>query len=137
MSQTMEESKERGVFICEYTTPQNPFRINDSIQLHLKDCWLEKHWEHRKDSEKGTRVIAGYSLIMEVAEEDILGYNKGWTISDDSVVRYFRKCGIECLMTDFDSLPQSREIWSVRSGKARLEIAKNPIIGELILIKKD
>ncbi len=43
-SSTKNESRKRGVYICDVKLPNSPYKVNDSIFLEIKDGWIEKRW---------------------------------------------------------------------------------------------
>jgi len=48
ISETIEESKAKGVFIAEYRHPLNSYPINDSLSVSCKRAWIEKYWYYNK-----------------------------------------------------------------------------------------
>jgi len=133
MSENIEESLRRNVFICEYIPLKNPVIINDSIKIAVKSAWLEKQWMHIKDY-NSTKTIDGYQLIIMTEEKIKEGYDKIWTIGVD-FEKNIRTCGLDCLITDFDSIPTSEvEEWDVQQGW-KLNKGKKKIIGKFSLKK--
>ena len=54
-SECIDESLKRKVFIAEYTTLPNPYIINDSLNITVREAWLEKRWAYTNILEK--RII--------------------------------------------------------------------------------
>jgi hypothetical protein len=134
MSNTIQESQERGVFICEYEPLRNPIIINDTIRIEVDRCWLEKHWIYPKNPAK-TIVRNGYQMIFFSKNEIGNGYPFNWTIGID-FKRNFRSCGQKCLMTDFDTIPNSYEEWDVQLGNDLFEKGRHLLIGKVKLIRR-
>jgi hypothetical protein len=134
MSQDIQESKKRKVFVCEYIVPENPFRINDSLQINLKRAWLEKHWGYPENI-SSTLIGDGYQLILEVSPNDVVNHSKKWLIGVD-FKKNFRSCGDDCIMTDFDYLPSDTIDWDVQKGFYLNKESEHIIIGKFQMIKK-
>lgn len=113
MSQTLEESKERHVFICEYNAPQKSFNINDTLKINVKKAYLEQMWfcGSNPNNKKDMSTNSGYQLIIETeSEADIKDYSRSWYIGI-SPKAYIRCCGKVCLMSDFELIPGYTLIW--------------------------
>jgi hypothetical protein len=135
VSENIDESKKRGVFICEYQANPNPIKINDSLIFDVHHAWLEKKWRYLESFDE-TDLLDGYQLIIETNNEIPKNLGRAWTIGVD-VKRYVRLCGKKCLITDFENLPVSgREVWKVQSGRNLNEGEDKTIIGEFILHKR-
>lgn len=135
VSNDIAESKKRGVFICEYQADHNPLRINDSIEFIVKIAWLERQWKYPENLEK-TSPMEGYQLVIETENKIPNGFGRTWAIGLSSK-KYIRKCGTNCLIGDFQTLPISNKIsWSVK-GDGKVKSDENTIIlGEFELYKK-
>lgn len=134
MSNTISESKKLGVFICEYKTPYNPYKINDSISLTVKRAWVEKKFYY--EGYTSIRIIDGYHLTIEVESKYIKGYPSLWTIGT-TTEHNIRSCGIDCLMQDLPSnfnFPNNF-FWQVQKGWLRNSVQPT-IIGKFELVKK-
>lgn len=133
ISNNINESKERRVFVHEYHVLTNPYPINDTLKINVKKAWLEKKWKY-DDNYNSEVVISGYQLIVEVNEEDIVGIDFDWTIGV-SGDKYFRKCSKNSIVSDFISLPKSKEIvYKVQSGRNLTgKVNSNRIIGQFII----
>lgn len=141
MSETIKESKEKGVFVSEYEPGNKSISINDTLKLVVDVAWLERKWAY--NSNPATIINTnGYQLIVHTknkVNEDYTftceDYTFTWTIGT-SFKRNFRSCGNNCLMTEFDSLPNIIESWNIQEGRDLYEGATHKIIGELTLYKK-
>jgi len=134
-SDNIEESKKRKVFICEYTVSENPYKINDTLQITVLEAWLEKQWQYPKDP-NGTVPYDEYQLIINSKEEDIKGLDATWSIGIDAD-KYIRTCSKSDLMSDFKTLPKDTIEYLVEKGSQFMgEIPKENIIGKFVLIKK-
>jgi hypothetical protein len=134
VSSSIEESKRREVFECEYYPKNNPYQISDSISLDISNVWLERQWGYGSNSE--TIPIEGYQLVIHTTPQSKKNYFDTWVIGVDGK-RYFRPCGKTCLMTDFDSIPSKIESWYVQSGHSLDTASRKILIGEFTLIRKD
>lgn len=134
MSSNIIESKKRNVFIAAYKSISNPVYINDSLELFVKEAWMEKAWKY-DDIFYGVTEIEGFQLIVILKEELHPGYGKNWLIGIDGN-RHFRFCGSNCLISDFDSLNnKDLELWKVQAGWKLNADADKIIIGDFILKK--
>ncbi len=133
-SQTENESKDRGVFLCEYIPLSNPYKINDTIVLHIKNVWIEKHWRYGSRW-NDTYTYDGYQLIIETEEKDLIGYDWNWYIGVNTNA-YIRECGKKCLISDFEKIPDDTLKWQVQNKRNLIDSRPKIIIGEFILRKK-
>ncbi|MBV6485063.1 MAG: hypothetical protein KFKLKKLM_01611 [Flavobacteriales bacterium] len=134
-SENIEESKKRKVFICEYTVSENPFRINDTLQITVVEAWLEKQWKYPKDPNE-TVIYDEFQLIINSKEEDIEGLDVKWSIGVDAN-KYIRTCSKSDLISDFNYLPTDTIEYLVQKGNQfKGEVPKENIIGRFVLIKK-
>lgn len=135
ISSDIRESKKRGVYICEYEPPKNPFIINDSMKIHVKSAWLEKTWKYPSNPNE-TVILKKYQLIVISDPKDLVGNTEAWTIGID-YDRNFYGCGSECMITEFKELPTKEiEVWKVQQGYYLNNEDEHKIIGEFKLIKK-
>jgi hypothetical protein len=130
----MYESKRRRVFVAEYRPKMNSFRINDSLKINVRSAWVEQRWAYA-NSYGGTLVIGGYCMIIDTDESDLKGYFETWLIGTHGS-RFFRMCNRDCLMTDFDEMPNAIESWEVQAGWRVDSSAKKTIIGEFVMVKQ-
>lgn len=134
MSEDIEESKRRGVFVSEYYSELNPYVINDSLRLNVKTAWLEKRWKYPSNPSE-TVIWEGYQLIIHVDKENLRNYAKTWLIGLDFNLN-LRSCGYSCLMMDCDTIPLDRITWKVQQGRRLDSLITKNIIGEFSLVKK-
>ena len=144
ISNNIKESKKRGVFLSEYTTPQNPYMINDSIILNIQEAWLEVTWFYRKDLDKTLRGDKFRICILTTPEYSLKSYEERWFVENGAggVRGVFGQVSrkYNFLSSSFDNVPPDSMILSVREGpvwdlRFRPELEKK-IIGKLELIKK-
>jgi len=110
------ESKERGVYICELRSVQNPYRINDTLILDIHSAWLEKLWKYGTNNSE-TITSETYQLVIVSDENCIRGIPRSWQIGK-SFKESFRSCGKESIMIDLDSLPNGNKFeWNVTLGR--------------------
>ncbi len=136
LSNTIRESKKRDVFICEYTSLQNPIIISDSVKLVVTRAWLEQKWYYPQILRQ-TNTRKGYQLVVEFANKKALaGYSLSWYICDNPK-RYFRQSSNESLVTDFNELPNDLETWNIIKSDAFIkQVDSSVIIGKFSLKKK-
>lgn len=135
VSDNIEDSKKRGVFICEYEANPNPIRINDSLVFTIEAAWLEKQWRFL-ESFNETEPMEGYQLIIITKDDVPKGLGRTWSIGID-FKHYVRLSGEKCLITDFEKLPISnKEAWKVQKGRKLLPEDEKVILGDFILYKK-
>ena len=136
VSDNIENSKKRGVYICEYEAHPNPMKINDTIVFNVEMAWLERQWKYGKNY-NNTNPMEGYQLVILTKDNIHKGFDKTWTIGI-GFERHIRPCGKSCLMTDFEKLPISnKEIWKVQGGRRLNAEAVKIILGDFILYKKN
>jgi hypothetical protein len=135
-SEDIEDSKKREVFVCEYKTAQNPYKINDTLSIVVKSAWLEHQWRYKGLFSQNAEIEKdGYQLIVITSEGSLKGYGKNWLIGI-SGDRSFRYASYDALITDFKAFPKGNIIeWKVQDG-AQLSgsIPKN-VIGAFVLKK--
>jgi hypothetical protein len=135
VSKNIRESKNRKVFVKEYTTTPNPYRINDSIKLKVNEAWLEKNWTHGQNINE-TNVKENYQLCINTDDEDIIGINFDWTIGLDANL-YMVPCGKSSLTGGFKRMPNDTIIYEVQRGGHLCEsCCEKIIIGKFMLIAK-
>jgi hypothetical protein len=128
----MQKSKDEGVFVRQYVPLQNPYRINDTLTLHIKEAWLERCWDYVNGLVKIDSAF-GYQLFVEVEEQDLKSFCRSWVIgiSDGSNSRVAAK---NLMMTDFGQLPDSGIFgWDVQHGMEFRKDVPKKIIGQFAL----
>jgi hypothetical protein len=133
MSNSIEESKKRGYFICEYQPTK--VVINDTLMFHIKEAWLEKQFFYSKSG--STYTVGKYQLIVVTDENIFNGANYAfkWTIGVD-FERNFRSCGKNCIMSNLAEIGNDVETWQVQAGSRMDSSAVKKIIGTMTLFKK-
>jgi hypothetical protein len=105
VSNDIDDSKKRGVFISEYVVNPNPYKINDSLQITVKEAWLERRWRYGKNEDETlTFPPENYQLCINTVEEDIKNAASKWTIGLNGD-KYIRTSGRNSLMGDFQNMP--------------------------------
>ena len=133
-SNNIEESKKRHVYINEYRCNLNPYIINDSLRINVERAWVEKHWAYGHHASE-TIHRGGYQLIIKTVNTNLNNYNITWTIGLYGN-HYIRGCGRDCLMSDFENLPDSIESWKVQRGNYLDSSSEKEIIGQFEIYKK-
>jgi hypothetical protein len=136
ISQDMKDSKKRGVFIAEYKVYPNPYKINDTLQITVKEAWLEKRWMHGKNEEETLLFQPeNYQLCINTVEEDVKNMYFDWTIGINGD-KYIRSSNESSLVGDFENMPGDTIEYKVQKGNNLSDNGKKIIIGKLVLIKK-
>ena len=133
-SKDIKESKKRQIFVCEYSVTENPFKINDSLKITVKEAWLEKHWRYSKNIYT-TTSYDGYQLMINATEKDLVGVCFEWSIGVDFDM-HLRSCSKDGLMGDFKELPSDTLVYLIQKGRTKLS-GTPEIIGKFTLIKKN
>jgi hypothetical protein len=134
VSDTIADSKERGIFICEYKPLTNPLVVNDTIKIDIEEAWLESQWMY--SSKNGMYISAHDQLCINVKPEKHLeDLDLGWCIGIDGSL-YMRKSSKTSLISDFKTLPPDTINYKVQKGSELSDNYKKTIIGQFIVIKK-
>lgn len=134
-SSNIKESKERGVFICEYTTAQNPYSINDSIIIDIDEMWLEKRWAYGSSVDETLSIPYFQLIIVAKDEESFKNYRRNWYAGINRSL-YLREAGKKSLMSDFTSLPPDTISIPVQREGRVAEHQKKDIIGVFEIHRK-
>ena len=138
ISGTIEESKGRGVFIKEYTVPSNPCKINDTLQITVKEAWVEYEW-YFGDNENETNVLAdpGYQIRVNSTKQDIGKYNSiDWSIGIRGD-KYLVPCSRSSLEGRLENLPGDTIEYIVVKGCIVNNMdTTGKVLGKFVLIKK-
>jgi hypothetical protein len=135
VSSTIKESKKREVFVCEYVVPQNPFIINDSLKIEVKEAWLEKKWSY--GNLKSNTILnnsGGYQLHLIAKKENFEDYDFGWTIGNEFMDCFRSSSDYSILLNANNILPNTLK-FKVVKGEV-LKDSHNIVIGEFVLIEK-
>ncbi|MEP6675845.1 MAG: hypothetical protein ABJA78_11840 [Ferruginibacter sp.] len=133
VSNSITDSKKKGVFIAEYKSLANPIKINDSLKIGVEKIWLEKKW--RYDDDLNAKIIEGYQMILESEKDDLKGFTIDWTIGI-SADKYWRFCNANTIISDFDAIPKDTIAWKVQKGDHLDSLSVKKIIGDFLLVKK-
>ncbi len=134
-SSEIEDSKKKGVFIQEYTC-ENPNIINDTLQILIDNAWLEREWYYGSNQSEIIVSDSSYQLIVQLTDASSFNsYSYSWLIGVEGN-RYFRRCGRNCLITDFKNLPNDVESWPIQNGSYLNNENDKVIIGNFFLVKK-
>lgn len=136
VSDDINESKRRNIFIAEYTADPNPYLINDTLKIKVLNAWVENQWNYGKSEDETIMIKDKYQLIIEVETGALQTYGLEWTIGIDGS-RYIRSCGRNCLMSDFNQMPQDIEEWKVQNGWKLDSVSKKKIIGSFRMLRKN
>ncbi|MDJ1486144.1 hypothetical protein QNI16_37020 [Cytophagaceae bacterium YF14B1] len=132
MSDSLDDAWNKKVFRAEYIVPQNPYKINDTLSITVKEAWIERCWKYNKAGK--IAYIPDYQLIIICDSKDIEQYPSNWTIGTTDGPN-FRSCARDCIMANFEDIPNDHIELIVQKG--RLANNKIPeIIGKFELRKK-
>jgi hypothetical protein len=137
VSMDIKESKKRDVFVKEYTVVPNPYKINDSMQITVKEAWLEDHWRYGKQ-ESETFERDGYQICVNSIKEDVGNYNAvSWCIGID-FEKNLRSSSNSSLMGDFKMLPGDTIEYIVQKGDnlSVYDTVGRVILGKFVLVAK-
>jgi hypothetical protein len=129
------ESKKRGVFISEYVANPNPYKINDTLQITVKEAWLEKRWKRSKSGETLLFPPEDYQLCIHSVEKDMKNICSKWTIGLYGD-KYIRTSSRSSLIGDFKKIPGDTIEYAVQKGRSLSDIDEKIIIGKFVLIRK-
>jgi hypothetical protein len=136
VSDDIEDSKNRGVFIAEYKTLTNPYKINDTLQLTINEAWIETKWIHTSDPKGASSLGDSYQLCINTIKHDLKNLTITWYIGI-SAERYLRLSSNNSLMGDLKTLEKADTlIYPVQNGANLSNNSYKDIIGKLVLIKK-
>ncbi len=134
VSGSIADSKEKGIFICEYIPMTNPLKINDTIKLEIDEAWLESQWQY--SPKYGMYVSDDYQLCISVKPEKHLeDLNLGWSIGIDFALN-MRLSSNTSLISDFKTMPPDTIRYKVQKGSELSDNYEKIIIGEFVVIKK-
>lgn len=131
---SIKESKKRGVFIREYTVNPNPYLVNDSIKLTVKEAWLEHKWYYTSIYGKIKKYENGFQIKVRMNEGDCLGNSYTYSIGKDDSFCLDNSYG-HSLVGLMDEMPPDTIIYKIYSGVNTINIDR-PVIGRLILTRK-
>ncbi len=136
VSYNIRESKERGVFISEYKVSQNPYFINDTLKILVKEAWLEKHWAYGENKDQTVLYpTENYQLCINTIEDNIKYVDLDWTVGI-TVDLCMRGSGYNSLIGDFKKMPADTIEYKVQQGDDLSDNGEKIIIGKFVLIKK-
>lgn len=139
ISNNINESKERGVFLAEYTVNQNPYIINDSLKIDIEEAWLEASWSYGSKFSETIRKDKFRICIKVAPPFSLKEYDETWTIGD-GYGGYFGQVSkkYDFLVRPFIDVPRKVEVFPVFKGSSweLRESEKKEIIGKLELIEK-
>ena len=131
VSNDLNDSKKRKVFIKELRPLANPYIINDTLKINVLSAWIEKKWYYGENLYEAI-PLDEYQLIIE-SDESVDKVANSWQIGN-SFVESFRSCGDRSIMIDIKELPKSDTLtWDVTLGR---KYDNSRIIGKFILIAK-
>ena len=135
ISDNIKESKKHNVFLAQYVALSNPIKINDTLQITVKEAWLECQWFYAKNK-NGARIIKDrYQLCINTNERDLKGVCFDWTIGID-FDKNLRSSSKNSLVGDFKIIPSDTLEYIVQKGSNLSEQQPKIILGKITLVKK-
>jgi len=137
-SDSIADSRSKGVFIAKYESDNDVIKINDTITLTIKEAWVEKKWNYgsygygKISLNIDTAFGGGYQLIINVKDKIPCHYGFNWYIGE-GYDRYFTSGGDYYFCSAFKILPKNVETWEVHSGSFSKERVNENVIGKIIL----
>jgi hypothetical protein len=129
-------SKERQVFIEEYFVSPNPYIINDSLRILVKEAWIENWWAYSGDELHPIIIPGYYQLCIKTEEADISNIDFTWRIGLDADF-YLRSSGKSSLIGDFKQIPTGDSlVYPVEKGNNFMDSGEHQIIGKFVLYRK-
>lgn len=113
-SKSIEESKFRGVYLYEYQPNVNTLRINDTIEVNVKEVWMENRWLYDSFMNKSNipSGLRGKSqFCMTVDEANMNAYKQNWNI---------------CRIGSENPLAYHKGL--LKSGKVPLDVSELPLL---------
>jgi len=137
------ESKERGVFLFEYTVENNPLHLRNGRIIHIKEAWAEKVWLYPLMSNK-TRLNDPpmYNIRLTIGDKDVEDYgydysknDEGWWIGIDVEKQFsYRGKGNLGIARSMQTIPLDKEEFIIYHGDGFAR-KKVDTLGILILKK--
>ncbi len=132
VSETINESKKNGSFICELSTDINPYKVNDTLSLSFNEMWIEYPWlyggtiyhvkaEILKDS--------GYTICARL-RNSLKGYTSNWVIANDNF-SCFGLANDSNLVADIKLIPKSKSFHFIIRESTLTETTLGKKIGEI------
>lgn len=135
ISDDIEESKKRHVFLAEYMPLSNPMKINDTLQITVKEAWLECQWFYDKKKYGANIIKDRYQLCINTNENDLKGVCFNWTIGIN-FDKNIRSSSKNSLVGDFKIIPSDTLEYMVQKGRNLSEQSSKVILGKITLVKK-
>jgi hypothetical protein len=132
-SENIAESKRINAFICEYKVDSNSNKINDTLNIVIKEIWLEKMWHFTGPYSLPKIVDNHYQLCILTTAKSLKGFRDSWTIGNDN----FSELGDysdNILGIEMDSIPNRLEYNVYQGSFVYDNIGRK--IGRFILKKK-
>jgi hypothetical protein len=146
VSESIEDSKKENCFVFQYKPLKNNYVFNDSIQLDIKEAFLETGWAWEKGSHSHSKSLnlwktepnEKYQFVL------ILNEHKGkplshfldiWELSNNGELRYYTN---NILFFPMDTIPtlDTMTFYLRVSKTSNIQYHQNvDTIGEVIFIK--
>ncbi len=87
-SESIEESKDRGVFIRELFLKKKSIFITDSIKIVVRNAWVEHMWQFQNWIDKSTKHKSMKQILIAVDPQYMSKYNIRWGIYHNKDIAY-------------------------------------------------
>lgn len=135
VSESIEEAKEKGVFIAEYLPAEDPYLFGDSIRFSVREAWLEKRWSQSGKLFAEVHEGFGYQLAMVIDDAELAGYGDDWQIGVDSKW-YLDRSYRGLYKRELEEPTGDRVEWPVQQGSWFTDSARRKIIGRFLLMRR-
>lgn len=136
ISLDIEDSKRKKVFI-EQLAVNKTIYINDTLDLYIKEAWIEKMWTHKcQEKIEERESFRGYKYQLCInSNKDLKKYDVEWQIGYD-FINSFRQCSKTSLVMDLKESNLDNYCIPVYKGYLQKDSTKNIKIGEFCLKSK-
>ncbi len=100
VSDSIKESKRRGVFICEYSPSGLTYQYDNKYDIIVNKAWLEKQWAYDANTNETIIIDSSYQLKIETNDKVQDSYGFEWRIGINGD-HYIRTCGHNLLDVRF------------------------------------
>lgn len=125
-SSSIADSKRKGVYVASYRPLSNPYPVNDTIAISVKEAWLEQMWRHT-NSPATVQLDSGYQLKIRSDKVSLYNYLETWVIGK-SFAHHLDFSGDTALYGEFSTIPVSDTLaYEVIAGNTVGDSSAKPI----------
>lgn len=138
ISNSINESVKKEIFIQQYKPLQNPTKINDTISIFIESAWLEYSWRYEGENAEKAEIEKDSSCQLKIItnKKSLNGFNKNWHVKSlKSLNVYLYEGYLNSLKGDFQNKPKGDTLeLKIYNGKISNKSNEN-LLGNLILVK--